>query len=119
MLLARPALLLRAEGLALGAGALAVYADTGQSWLLFILLILAPDVAIAAYLAGRRLGAATYNLAHNLAFAIVLATVGVVADVDGAIAVALVWSAHVGFDRVLGYGLKYPTSFQDTHLDRV
>jgi hypothetical protein len=31
----------------------------------------------------------------------------------------LIWLAHVGADRLLGYGLKYPTGFRDTHLQRV
>ena len=38
---------------------------------------------------------------------------------DGALAVGLVWLAHIGIDRALGYGLKYPTHFEDTHLQRV
>ena len=32
---------------------------------------------------------------------------------------ALVWIAHIGFDRALGYGLKYPSAFADTHLGRI
>jgi hypothetical protein len=35
------------------------------------------------------------------------------------VAVALIWFAHIGMDRTVGYGLKYPTSFKDTHLQRV
>jgi hypothetical protein len=27
--------------------------------------------------------------------------------------------AHVGMDRAVGYGLKYPTHFKDTHLQRI
>ncbi|MGC2141572.1 MAG: DUF4260 family protein [Methylovirgula sp.] len=33
--------------------------------------------------------------------------------------IALIFMAHVGFDRALAYGLKYPTSFGDTHLGRI
>jgi len=32
---------------------------------------------------------------------------------------ALIWLAHIGIDRALGYGLKYPTFFRDTHLQHV
>ena len=32
---------------------------------------------------------------------------------------ALIWTAHIGMDRLLGFGLKYPTRFQDTHLQRI
>jgi hypothetical protein len=33
--------------------------------------------------------------------------------------VPLIWIGHIGFDRVLGYGLKYPTAFRDTHLGQL
>jgi hypothetical protein len=36
-----------------------------------------------------------------------------------AVLVSLVWAAHIGADRAVGYGLKYPTGFEDTHLGRV
>ena len=35
------------------------------------------------------------------------------------LAYALIWISHIGFDRLLGYGLKYPTQFRDTHLQHV
>jgi len=35
------------------------------------------------------------------------------------VAISLIWIAHIGIDRVLGYGLKYPTAFKDTHLQKV
>jgi hypothetical protein len=112
-------LLLRLEGLAIGVGAVVLYADGDHSWWLFALLILAPDVSFLAYAAGPRVGAAAYNLLHNLVLPIALGTAGVLADSEGAIAVSLIWLAHIGVDRLLGYGLKYPTAFKDTHLQRV
>jgi hypothetical protein len=30
---------------------------------------------------------------------------------------ALIWIGHIELDRMLGFGLKYPTRFKDTHLD--
>ncbi|MEP6807319.1 MAG: DUF4260 family protein [Chloroflexota bacterium] len=30
-----------------------------------------------------------------------------------------VFTTHVGLDRALGYGLKLPTDFRDTHLGRI
>ena len=71
------------------------------------------------YAAGPALGAAAYNLAHNLVFPIGLGAAGVVWDSDRAVAVALVWLVHIGVDRAIGYGLKYPTAFKDTHIQRV
>jgi hypothetical protein len=56
---------------------------------------------------------------HTEVFPIALATAGVVSDTDTATKIALIWLAHIGVDRLLGYGLKYPTAFKDTHLQRV
>jgi hypothetical protein len=56
---------------------------------------------------------------HNLVFPIALGTAGLLADPGSAVAVALIWAAHIGVDRLVGYGLKYPTAFKDTHLQRV
>ena len=112
-------LVLRLEGLALAIAAVVLYADGDHSWWPFALLILAPDLSFLGYAAGPRLGAAAYNLLHNLVLPIALGTSGAVSDSETAVAVALIWLTHIGVDRLLGYGLKYPTAFKDTHLQRV
>lgn len=112
-------LLLRLEGLAIAAGAVVLYVDADHSWWLFVALILAPDVSFLGYAAGPRAGAAAYNLLHNLVLPVALGAAGVLADSGPAVAIALIWLAHIGADRLLGYGLKYPTAFKDTHLQRV
>jgi hypothetical protein len=112
-------LLLRLEGLAIAVAAVLLYADGEHSWWLFALLILTADVSFLGYLAGPRVGAAAYNLVHNLVLPIALGAAGLLADTEWAVAVALVWLTHIGVDRLLGYGLKYPTAFEDTHLQRV
>jgi Domain of unknown function (DUF4260) len=112
-------LLLRLEGLAIGVAALVLYADGDHSWWLFALLALAPDVSFAAYALGPGIGAAGYNLLHNLILPIALGTASVLWDTEWGIAVSLVWLTHIGVDRLLGYGLKYPTAFKDSHLQRV
>ncbi len=71
------------------------------------------------YLAGARIGAAGYNLAHNYVPPLLLAAYGLGAGQPFALQLAAIWLAHIGMDRLLGYGLKYPTVFQDTHLQRV
>jgi hypothetical protein len=60
-----------------------------------------------------------YNVAHATVGPIALAVVGVLADTDSCVQLAPIWLAHIGIDRLLGYGLKYPAAFQDTHLQRV
>ena len=114
-----PRVLLRAEGGAVAAAAIAVYFYEGYPWWLFVALILAPDLSMVGFAAGLRIGAATYNAAHTYAIPVVLTAVGVIAGADVAIQLGLIWIAHIGVDRALAYGLKYPTGFKDTHLQRV
>jgi len=112
-----PRIWLRLEGLAVLALAAFLYQRGGHSWLLFAALFLAPDLSFAAYLAGPRAGAVGYNVAHSYlgpAFAAMLALATGRPPV-----VAVIWAAHIGFDRALGYGLKYPSGFADTHLGRL
>jgi hypothetical protein len=87
--------------------------------LAFLVLFLAPDLSLLGYVAGARAGALLYDLAHFELWPLALATIGVLSESDVAVQVALVWLAHIGVDRLLGYGLKYPSAFRDTHLQRV
>ena len=110
---------LRLEGVAAFVAGLALYGWLGAPWLAVLPLLLLPDVSMVGYLRSPRLGALTYNVVHNWAaglgvLGLGLATGSVPISVLGAILIA-----HVGMDRALGYGLKLPTSFQDTHLGRI
>src|SRR5918997_6797260 len=96
-----------------------LYWASGGSWLLFALLLLVPDLSMLGYLAGPRAGAAVYNVFHAYPLPAVLGAFGLLGGSPLAVAVALVWFAHIGMDRLVGYGLKYPTEFKDTHLGRV
>jgi len=111
--------LLRVEGLALLAGAAALYGRVGGDWKQFAILFLVPDLSFAGYLAGPRLGAAAYNMMHSTVLPLLLAAAGIAFDTPLAIQIALIWLAHVGFDRALGYGLKYGQGFGFTHLGRI
>jgi len=117
--LLRPATLLRVEGVALLALSVLLYWVNGGSWLLFGALLLAPDLSMLGYLAGSKVGAAIYNAFHTYAMPAVVGALGMIFASPMAIAVALIWFAHIGVDRTMGYGLKYPTSFGDTHLQRM
>ncbi len=114
-----PRILLRAEGLAVALSALTLYFHAGYGWLALVLLVLAPDLSAVGYVLGPRVGAAAYNVAHTYVAPIALGTAGVLTGADVVTQVALIWLVHIGADRLLGYGLKYPTGFRDTHLQRV
>jgi len=109
---------LRVEGLAAFAVAVALFARSGGNWRLFALLFLAPDLSMLAYLRGPAAGALGYNLVHTYTAPAVLAALGF-AGLSWAMPVALIWAAHIGFDRALGYGLKHRTGFGFTHLGRI
>jgi hypothetical protein len=96
-----------------------LYFHEGYPWWLFVALILAPDLSMVGYAAGLGVGAAAYDVAHTYALPVLLAALGVIAGTEVAVQVGLIWLAHIGIDRALGYGLKYPTGFKDTHLQRV
>ena len=114
-----PRLLLHAEGLVVAVAAVTLYFHEGYPWWLLAVLVLAPDLAMLGYVAGPRTGAAAYDLVHTYVLPVLLATVGVIADADAAVKLALIWLTHIGVDRAVGYGLKYPSGFKDTHLQRV
>jgi hypothetical protein len=114
----RPAVLLRVEGAGVFLLALLVYRELGISWILFAALFLAPDLSILAYLGGSRVGAVIYNAVHTYAGPLALYASGFAAARLPLMALALVWAAHIGIDRMLGFGLKYASGFRDTHLSR-
>jgi len=114
-----PRLVLRAEGAAICALAVLLYAKAGLSWWLFAALFLAPDLSFLGYLGGPRAGAVLYNAAHTLAGPLLLAAAGTLVMGDILVPLSLIWAAHIGFDRLLGYGLKYAAGFGFTHLGRV
>ena len=99
--------------------AVVLYFHEGFGWLALVLLALAPDLAMIGYAAGERAGAATYDIVHTEALPIALARRRRGRRRDLALQLALIWLAHIGADRMLGYGLKYPSGFKDTDLQRV
>ena len=113
-----PVRLLRIEGLAMLLASIIVYVWLGGPWLAWLLL-LAPDLAMIGYRQGPRFGAMTYNLAHLEALPIALALIGTATGLPALVFTGLIWLAHIGMDRALGYGLKLETAFADTHLGRI
>jgi hypothetical protein len=119
MKLLSPKPLLRAEGLAVLVAACFLYHALHGSWLIFAALFLTPDLFMLGYLFGARVGACSYNLVHTYTAPLALGFVAYFAPTTSLFAFCVLWTAHIGFDRFLGYGLKYETGFKDTHLQRV
>ncbi len=115
----QPLAWLRIEGVAALVAGVALYLALGGWWILVVPLLLVPDVSMIGYLRGPALGAAVYNLVHNWAIGLLALGSGVALDLPWLSIAGAVLVAHTGMDRALGYGLKYPTAFQDTHLGRV
>ena len=111
--------LLRLEGLAAAVVSALFYAHTGASWWLFAALWLLPDLSMLGYLGGPRLGARIYNAIHSYVTPATLAAMAILVEESRFVAVRLIWINHIGVDRLMGYGLKYPQGFGFTHLGRV
>jgi len=111
-----PRVLLRVEGLAVLIGAVVAYHAIGASWVLFAVLLLVPDLGLAGYILGPRGGALTYNAVHTYIGPFGLAMLAYFYVAPSAWPICLIWMAHIGMDRALGLGLKFPSAFALTHL---
>jgi hypothetical protein len=114
-----PSVLLRIEGMAVLLTAVFLYHHLSYSWLALALLLLFPDLAIIVYAIDKKAGAIAYNVLHTYTFPLALAIVSFAITSPIGLQIALIWFAHIGMDRTVGYGLKYTTEFKDTHLNRV
>jgi hypothetical protein len=112
-------ILLRLEGLTLLAGMVLLYGIWGGEWWIFAVLFFVPDLSFVAYLSGPKEGALVYNAAHSYMAPVALLTAGFALAAPLVLSIAMIWLAHIGFDRALGYGLKYSAGFGFTHLGRI
>jgi len=111
--------LLRLEGLAIFLFALMAYQFLGFAWGFFILIFLLPDLSLIAYFHSPNVGAIAYNITHSYILPLMLFAYGFFVSSSDADKVAIVWLAHIGFDRALGFGLKYPRGFRYTHMGKL
>ncbi len=111
-------IILQLEGGVVLGGAAVAFTQLGGSWGVFAALFLTPDLSMLGYLAGPRVGAACYNAGHSYLGPALLAAVGAAQGETLLLQLAAIWVAHVGFDRLLGYGLKSAAGFGFTHLGR-
>jgi hypothetical protein len=110
---------LRLEALCVLIATVFAYRASGAGWGIFALYFLLPDVSLLAYLVNARVGAFAYNVAHSYIGPVGCLVASTVLAMPVLMTVALIWAAHVGFDRALGYGLKYSEGFGFTHLGRI
>ena len=111
-----PRLWLQLEGATLLVGSLVAFSTTHRSWWLVPEVLFLPDLFMAGYLGGTRIGAHVYNLAHSTPLPALMVGYGWWQDKPLLLALGLVWLGHIGMDRLLTFGLKYPDHFQHTHL---
>jgi|SRR5579862_135812 len=112
-----PRPLLHLEGAVVFVISLLAYHWSHGSWLLFALLFLVPDLSMIGYAVNVRVGAVAYNAVHTYVVPLLLAAFAFRVGDQSSWKLALIWTAHIGMDRALGFGLKYPTHFKDTHLN--
>jgi hypothetical protein len=86
---------------------------------LYAVLFLAPDLSMLGYLGGPAAGAAVYNFVHHKALAVIVYVAGAWLALPPLQIAGLILLGHSSLDRVLGYGLKYPDSFHNTHLGMI
>lgn len=108
--------IVRFEGLVILAAGLVAYSYLGVSWFYFVVLFLVPDLSLLGYFAGRKFGAISYNVAHSLIGPLIATGVGLYLGHLSLLCASVIWISHIGFDRALGYGLKYADGFHYTHL---
>ena len=111
--------LLRLEGVAIFVFALMAYNFLGFTWGFFVLVFLLPDVFLLVYFYSPKAGAIAYNISHSYVFPLMLFAYGFFVSSSDADRLALIWIAHIGFDRALGFGLKYARGFRYTHFGKL
>lgn len=115
----KPRFFLQLEGVVILIASLSLFASTRQPWWWIPALLFAPDFFMAGYARSTRLGAMTYNIGHTYLLPVMVALYGLHGHRPLVLGVGLIWLAHIGMDRLLGYGLKYDDNFQHTHLGNI
>lgn len=110
---------LRLEEALMFIGSIYLFSLTDFRWWWYPALILAPDIGMLGYLSSPRVGAFFYNLFHHKGLAVVVMVLGWYFTNDWALLTGIILFGHSSLDRMLGYGLKYPDSFKNTHLGQL
>ncbi len=111
--------LIRIEGLVVLALGTFLYFSNGYNWVIFLLLLMLPDVFMIGYAFSKKTGAYLYNFSHTFITPLLVLLLGMAFSVDFLMMIGFIWMVHIGMDRMMGYGLKYVTDFKDTHIQRI
>lgn len=112
-------LLLHIEGFMVLLLSIGYYSMNDFNWWLFFLLLFVPDISMIGYMINNSIGATLYNYFHTYTIAFLFIILGLLTHTDIVLSIGIIWTAHIGMDRALGYGLKYSTSFKSTHMQRI
>lgn len=111
--------ILHIEGLTVLLLSVCIYAYFDFSWIAFLLLLLVPDISMFGYLINHKVGAGIYNLFHTYSLPLVVILLSIALSNATALQIGIIWTSHIGMDRMFGFGLKYQNDFKDTHLNRI
>ena len=111
-----PQIILRLEGLLVLLSGCFAFSKMNYDWSVFLWCFFIPDISFVGYVFGPKIGAASYNFAHSYVVPAVLLLVGLALNIQVFLVASCIWISHIGFDRALGFGLKYSKGFSYTHL---
>lgn len=112
--------ILRVEGLTIFIAMLLCYQNIlDNSWKTFFILFFIPDISLLGYLISKKVGSILYNLMHSYIPPLIIGTIFWYYSINNLNYIIVIWIAHIGFDRALGFGLKYAEGFNYTHLKKI
>lgn len=107
---------LKLEELAMFGLGIVAFNQLEFAWWWFLVLILTPDIGMLGYLVNSKIGALAYNVFHHKGLAVLVYFMGLYFANDILQLMGVILFSHASLDRIFGYGLKYRTSFNDSHL---
>jgi len=111
--------MVKMEALVVFIGTICLYYHYELNWWIFLIFLLAPDLAMFGYAINKRVGAIIYNLFHTYSLSLLLLGYALMMQSQLFLTIGLIWTAHIAMDRIVGYGLKYVSDFKDTHLQKI
>ncbi len=111
--------IIKLEELGLFILAIYLFSLLNFEWWWFLVLILAPDLAMLGYIFGNKNGAFFYNIFHHRGIAILVYILGCYLKMELLQLIGIVLFSHSSMDRMFGYGLKFESGFNYTHLGKI